>query len=53
MDFPERLAALRNERNMIQRSLAELILDENDEKHVVKSVIESILLSHEAKRWAA
>lgn len=24
-----------------------------DEKHVVKSVIESIVLSHEAKRWAA
>jgi len=25
----------------------------DDEKHVVKAVIESILLSHEAKRWAA
>lgn len=24
-----------------------------DEKHVVRTVIESILLSHEAKRWAA
>ena len=24
-----------------------------EEKHVVKTVIESILLSHEAKRWAA
>lgn len=24
----------------------------NDEKHVVKAIIESILLSHEAKRWA-
>jgi hypothetical protein len=25
----------------------------DDEKHVVKAVIESILLSHETKRWAA
>jgi transcriptional regulator with XRE-family HTH domain len=110
MDFPKRLATLRNERKMTQRSLAEhvgihvsqirryeggessptldvlrklavalsvsadtLVFDENergpdedlrlqfeatarlsdDERHVVKTVIESILLSHEAKRWAA
>ena len=110
MNFPERLASLRNERKMTQRSLAEhvgvhvsqirryeggdssptldvlrklaialsvsadtLVFDANergpeedlrlqfeatarlsdDEKHVVKKVIESILLSHEAKRWAA
>ena len=110
MDFPERLATLRNERGMTQGTLAEhvgihvsqlrryeagsssptldvlrklavalsvsadtLVFDENergpdedlrlqfeattrltdDEKHVVKAVIESILLSHEAKRWAA
>lgn len=25
----------------------------DDEKHVLKTVTESILLSHEAKRWAA
>lgn len=24
-----------------------------DEKHILKTIIESILLSHEAKRWAA
>lgn len=110
MDFPTRLAALRNERKMTQRSLADhvgihvsqvrryeggdstptldvlrklaialsvsadtLVFDENErgpdddlrlqfeattrlsdaEKHVVKTIIESILLSHEAKRWAA
>jgi transcriptional regulator with XRE-family HTH domain len=110
MDFPERLAAVRNQRKMTQRSLSEhvgvhvsqirryeagdstptlnvlrklaialsvsadtLVFDadergpdeelrfqfeattrlSDEEKHVVKTVIESILLKHEATRWAA
>ncbi len=110
MDFPERIAAVRNERKMTQRSLAEhvgvhvsqirryeagdstptldvlrklaialsvsadtLVFDadergpddelrlqfeattrlSDEEKRVVKAVIESILLRHEAERWAA
>lgn len=110
MDFPQRLAAVRNQRKLTQQALAEhagvhvsqirryeagestptldvlrklaialsvsadtLVFDENergpdddlrlqfeattrltpDEKHIVKTIIESIILNHEAKRWAA
>jgi transcriptional regulator with XRE-family HTH domain len=110
MDFPERLATVRNKRKLTQNALAEhvgihvsqirryeagdstptldalrklaialsvsadtLVFDENErgpdddlrlqfeattrltdeEKHIVKTVIESILLRHEAGRWAA
>ncbi len=110
MDFPERLATVRNKRKLTQNALAEhvgihvsqirryeagdsmptldvlrklaialsvsadtLVFDENErgpdddlrlqfeattrlnpeEKHIIKTVIESILLRHEAERWAA
>jgi ribosome-binding protein aMBF1 (putative translation factor) len=50
VDFPQRLAELRKRHSLTQAQLAERI-GMHGEKRVVRSLLECMILKHEARRW--
>jgi len=57
VDFSQRLAALRRERGLTQEQLADRIQShvqqfDAEEKQVVRSLLEGMILKHEARRWS-
>jgi hypothetical protein len=50
-DFHERLAALRRQRGLTRLQFEAISRFDEEEKRVVRSVLEGMILKHEVRRW--